>query len=77
MEIIRYKTNIATERGLKKIAPLLNQAIGPVNWQLDLSSEDKVLTVFSPAFIREEQVTAAFRNAGYRAINLDDFYAIY
>lgn len=77
MQIIRYKTNIRNERGLHRIAPLLNQYSSTISWQLDLNSADKVLTVFSPGYVPEQQVSAAISLAGFTAMNLDDYDAIY
>lgn len=77
MELITYKTNISSEKALSRVRPFLNNAVGSTNWQIDLSNTDRRLTVFSPGFVNEIQVLDAIHKAGYRAINLDDYYAIY
>lgn len=77
MELIIYKTNISSEAALNKVAPYLNKAVGTANWQLDLSVSDRKLTVYSPGTVNETQVLDAVHKAGYNAINLEDYYAIY
>ena len=56
MELISYKTNIKNETGLQRAAPFLNRAVGSANWQLDLESPHRKLTVFSPGIINEMQI---------------------
>lgn len=77
MELITYKTNIRSEAALGKVAPYLNRAIGTANWQLDLYNKDKKLTVYSPGIVNETVVLDAVHKAGFEAVNLEDFYAIY
>lgn len=77
MELITYKTNISSEKALNRVRPFLNNAVGSTNWQIDLSNTDRRLTIFSPGIVNEIQVLDAIHKAGYRAINLDDYYAIY
>jgi hypothetical protein len=77
MEIIRYKTNIPDDEARLRVAPYLNNAIGPANWRLDLNSYDKILIVYSPVLVNEEQVLNAVRMAGYRAASLDDYNSVF
>lgn len=77
MELITYKTNISSEAALRRVKPYLDHAVGQANWQLDLCISDKKLTVFSPGCINESRVIKAIRQAGYRAVNIDDYYSIY
>lgn len=77
MELISYKTNIKNETGLHRVAPFLNRAVGSANWQLDLESPDRKLTVFSNGIINEIHVVDAIIKAGFRALNLDEYYSIY
>lgn len=77
MELITYKTNIKNESALQRIAPLLNKAVGPTNWQVDISSTDRILTVFAPGKVNEDDLLKGIRRAGFKAINVDDYYAIY
>lgn len=77
MELISYKTNIKNEKALLRVAPYLNRAVGSANWQLDLESPERKLTVFSPGLINEIHVEDAIHKAGFRALNLDEYYSIY
>lgn len=77
MELLTFKTNISTSTALHRMAPLLNAAIGSANWELDIASSHKTLRVYSPGKVNEMQVVEAIHNAGYSAINIDDFFSIY
>lgn len=77
MEIIIYKTNIRNEAALHRVSLWLNKAVGPANWQLDINSSDKKLTVYSNSTINKSQVTAAIQKAGFKVMNLDDYFAVY
>jgi hypothetical protein len=77
MELISFKTNISSSSALLRVAPLLNAALGSANWELDITSTDKTLRVFSPGKVNEKQVVDSVHQAGYYAVNTDDYYAIY
>lgn len=77
MEIISFKTNINNESALSRVTPFLNRVVGSTNWQLDLKSTDKKLTVFSNSIINEIHVEEAVNRAGFRAMNLEEYYSIY
>lgn len=77
MELITFKTNINSTSALKRVTPWLNTAIGSNNWQLDIADVDKKLKVYSPGFVNETKVLDAVHKAGFIAINIEDFYAIY
>jgi len=74
MELITYKTNIKNEAALSRVAAHLNKAVGSTNWQLDISSIDHVLTVYSPGTVNEDGVLTAIKKAGFKAINLNNHY---
>ena len=73
MELITYKTNIRNEAALSRVAVYLNKAVGSSNWQLDISSIDRVLTVYSPGIVNEDGVLTAVKKAGFKAMNLNDY----
>ena len=77
MELITFKTNMSNERALQRVAPLLNNAVGSTNWQLDVSGAGNKLMVYSPGIINEMQVIDAVHKAGFYAVNIEDFYAIF
>ena len=77
MELITFKTNISNEKALQRVTPLLNNAVGSANWQLDILGAEKKLMVYSPGVINEMQVVDAVHKAGFYAVNIDDIYAIF
>jgi hypothetical protein len=77
MQLITFKTNISNEKALQRVAPLLNTAVGAGNWQLDMSGGENKLMLYSPSIIDEMQVIDVVHQAGFYAVNIDDFYAIY
>lgn len=77
MELITFKTNMSNERALQRVAPLLNNAVGSTNWQLDVSGAGNKLMVYSPGIINEMQVIDAVHKAGFYAVNIEDFYTTF
>ena len=77
MELITFKTNIKNEAAVCRVASQLNPVVGAANWQLDMSSSGRFLTVYSPGKINETQVRAAIRKAGFRAESVENIYSIY
>ena len=65
METLKFKTNIKCDACVAKVTPHLNQAFGAGNWEVDLSTPAKVLTVLVEA--TEAQVKEALTRAGYVA----------
>lgn len=76
MELITYITNIKNEKAVSRVASQLNPVVGAANWQLDIQNDKKLLTVFSPGIINEQEVRAAIRKAGYKATSVDNIYSI-
>lgn len=77
MELVSFKTNIKSLSALNRVAPFLDRVVGSTNWQLDLNSTDKKLTVFSNSIINEIHVEEAVNRAGFRATNVDGYHLIY
>ena len=46
METLRFKTNIKCTGCLVQVGPALDELAGENNWQVDLASNDKTLTVY-------------------------------
>lgn len=61
----KFKTNIKCEGCIAKVTPHLNAAIGEGQWQVDLNSPDKTLSILGDR--SQEIVKAAVEKAGYRA----------
>jgi copper chaperone len=61
----KFKTTIKCSGCVEKVTPYLNEAIGVGNWEVDLNSLVKVLTVHNDT--DENKVIKAMEKAGYRA----------
>ena len=77
MEIIKFKTNIQTAQALEKVSNALNTTAGLSSWKLDLRNNDKVLTVFADEILQEEKIIDQIHKAGFYAMNMDDYYAVF
>ncbi len=63
--MIQVKTSAKCAGCVAKIAEQLNAFLTPVQWGIDLSSPDKLLTV--KADVSAEKVVEAVRAAGFKA----------
>lgn len=66
METLRFKTNVQCSGCLSKVTPLLNQALGAENWNIDVNDPQKPLTVNAPG-VNAEQVSQVLGKAGFSA----------
>ena len=71
MEVLKFKTTIKCSGCLSKVTPVLNEAVGEDNWELDLQTQDKVLTVATDEKVSGELVVSAIEKAGYKAEKLN------
>ena len=69
MKTVQFKTNIKCTGCLGKVTPALNETAGEDNWEVDLQSLDKVLTI-SADDINETKIREAVEKAGYKAEKL-------
>ena len=60
----KFKTTIKCSGCVDKVTPYLNEAVGAGNWEVDLNSIVKVLTVHNDT--EESKVIKAMEKAGYR-----------
>ena len=67
MEVLKFKTTIKCSGCLSKVTPVLNETVGEDNWELDLQTPDKVLTVATDEIVNGELVISAIAKAGYTA----------
>lgn len=65
MNTIQFKTNIKCTGCLAQVSPVLNEAAGKDNWQVNLESPDKILTVNTD--LNPEELIDAVKAAGYTA----------
>ncbi|WP_143305768.1 heavy-metal-associated domain-containing protein [Chitinophaga vietnamensis] len=66
METIQFKTNIKCSGCIATVTPSLNATAGEDNWEVDLQSPDKILTV-SADNVDAAAIKAAIEKAGYKA----------
>ncbi|MCS3796847.1 heavy-metal-associated domain-containing protein [Niastella sp. OAS944] len=67
METIKFKTTIKCSGCIATVTPGLNETVGANNWQVDLQSPDKVLTVNTNGTNKEKDVIKKLEEAGYKA----------
>ena len=65
METLKFKTNIMCGSCLAKVTPLLNEQVGKDNWQVDLQSLERILTVNTDKSTVE--VIDTVHEAGFKA----------
>jgi len=66
METVKFKTNIKCSGCIATVTPALNELVGQNNWQVDLQSPDKILTI-STDEANKEEIKQAVEKAGYKA----------
>ena len=66
METVKFKTNIKCSGCIATVTPALNELVGQNNWEVDLQSPDKILTI-SKAEASEQEIKQAVEKAGYKA----------
>ena len=66
METTQFKTNIKCSGCIATVTPVLNTIAGADNWQVDLASPDKVLSI-SAVNIDKSEIRNALEKAGYIA----------
>jgi copper chaperone CopZ len=69
METIKFKTNINCGGCVKAVTPFLNTALGISNWQVDVTTPERILTVTAEG-INAEAVKQAVERAGFKAEEL-------
>jgi copper chaperone CopZ len=71
MTEIKFKTNVNCNHCINKVTPVLNDEKTISEWSVDLSSDDKVLTVKGEA-IDSNTIVKLLSNAGYVADIITD-----
>lgn len=66
MNKLRFKTNVQCGGCLSKVTPLLNEALGVNEWEIDVNDPQKPLTV-SAAGATPEKVSGILAKAGFSA----------
>lgn len=68
METLKFRTNAKCGGCVARIGEQLDKTVGKGEWNIDLSSPDKVLTVVSDR--NADEIAAAVAAAGFRAERL-------
>ncbi len=63
---IKFKTNINCGGCISKVKPILDSTEGIIEWNVDTTVKDKVLTVKASG-ITDSQLIDTINRAGYRA----------
>jgi copper chaperone CopZ len=67
METVKFSTNIKCSGCIATVTPFLNEAVGAQNWQVDLQTPEKILTVNTDNKEKETEVIKKLQEAGYKA----------
>ena len=65
MESIKFKTDIKCMGCVAQVTPHLNETIGQENWEVDITSPSKILTVKGES--NENKIKEALQKAGFKA----------
>ncbi|MDQ3291536.1 MAG: copper chaperone [Bacteroidota bacterium] len=66
MEILKFKTNIASQEDLNKVAPLLDKMEAISKWQIDTETKENILSI-SGDNVNPQQVENALAEVGFKA----------
>jgi copper chaperone len=67
METLKFKTTIKCSGCVAAVTPVLDEKVGKDNWQVDIESPEKILTISPGAPINEAQLVRAIEATGYKA----------
>jgi copper chaperone len=65
----KFKTNIMCGSCIAKVTPLLNEAFGENNWQVDIKDSRKILTI-SAENVDENEMNKSLGKVGYKVEEL-------
>jgi copper chaperone len=70
MKTLKFKTNIKCEGCVAKVTPILNEKVGEDNWEVNIQTLEKTLTVVSDD-ADENTVISAVKEAGFNAERIE------
>lgn len=70
MKTLKFKTNIKCAGCLARVSPNLNELAGEDNWEVDIKTPEKTLTVISDE-VDEASVIFAVNEAGFTADSIN------
>ena len=65
MNTLQFKTNIKCAGCISKATPVLNQKLGEGQWEVDVMTLKKILTITSD--LNEEEVVEIVKESGFTA----------
>lgn len=69
METVKFKTNIKCSGCVAQVTPELNKAVGEINWQVDIASPNKILSITTNNLVIRK-ILEAVQKAGFKAEQL-------
>ncbi|SHF85746.1 heavy-metal-associated domain-containing protein [Pedobacter caeni] len=70
MKTLKFKTNIKCAGCLARVSPNLNEIAGEDNWEVDINTPEKTLTVISDE-VDERSIIFAINEAGFTADSIN------
>ena len=67
MHTLKFKTNIKCGACIDTVTPFLNQLPEMINWSVDTSGPDKVLSINTSEPLNPKEVINSLDKAGYKA----------
>lgn len=68
-KIMKFKTNISCKGCKSTVKPFLESFKDKISWEIDLDSEDKLLTV-TTSEISSDKIVKKIDEAGYEALEI-------
>ena len=72
MKTMKFRTNLQCGSCVRGVTPSLDEHRGIHNWQVDLDSDARILTVQADDVLTEAEVAAAVADAGFEAKPVTD-----
>ncbi len=71
MNILVFKTNLADQKHVRKLFPVMKKIDGIMRWNVDLEDEEKILRIVTES-LSPSAVETALQGAGYYCEELSD-----
>lgn len=71
MKTFKFKTNIKCAGCLAKVSSHLNETAGEDNWEVDINTPEKTLTVAGDQ-VEESAIILAVKAAGFEAVSINE-----
>jgi copper chaperone len=71
MEMIKFRTTIKCSGCVATVTPVLDEKVGKGNWQVDIQSPEKFLTITPGEPVNVAQLAKAIESVGYKLENVN------